>query len=169
MSLTDTLLRLAEQGIFHPFWSEPILDEVARALAEQGFPPSNVEHRLRVMKEEFPEALVPVHGLKFPFGLPDPDDEHVLEAAVLSEAQAIVTLNLRDFPATICSEFDIDVLDPDTFMVNQFDLSPDLVCHSIMQQARDLRNPPIPIATLLEGIRAFAPTFADLVEVEISR
>lgn len=169
MSLTDTLLRLAEQRVFRPIWSEPILDEVARTLAELGYPQSNVERRLRVMQEEFPEALALVPGRESPFGLPDPNDEHVLEAAVRSDAQAIVTLNILDFPVTICSAFDIDVLSPDDFLMNLFDLRPQVVCRSLIQQARDLRNPPVPISDLLGAIRIFAPTFADLVEVEIRR
>ena len=58
-------------------------------------------HLIDQMATVFDDALVdnwePLEG---GFGLPDPDDEHVVAAAVVGAAGAIVTDNQRDSPET---------------------------------------------------------------------
>ena len=56
--------------------------------------------------------------------LPDPDDRHVLAAAIAGHADCIVTSNLKDFPAAVLLEYGIEAVDPDTFIINQWDLNP---------------------------------------------
>ena len=56
--------------------------------------------------------------------LPDPDDRHVLAAAIAGHADCIVTSNLKDFPAAVLLEYGIEAVDPDTFIINQWDLDP---------------------------------------------
>jgi hypothetical protein len=53
------------------------------------------------------EDLIP--GLQ----LPDPDDRHVLAAAIRGHADVIVTMNLRDFPSDTIGSFGIEVQHPD--------------------------------------------------------
>ena len=74
--------------------------------------------------------------------LPDPDDRHVLAAAIRSGADVIVTYNLKDFPAAPLARFDVEALHPDDFLVSLFDLAPGLVCTAVKRQREGLRNPP---------------------------
>jgi predicted nucleic acid-binding protein len=56
--------------------------------------------------------------------LPDPKDRYVLAAAIVGQADAIVTFNLDDFPEDILRPYAIEAIHPDDFLVCQFDLSP---------------------------------------------
>jgi hypothetical protein len=75
------------------------------------------------MEAEFEDAMVVgfepfINGLE----LPDPDDRHVLAAAIAGRADAIVTANLRDFPEAVTAPLNIEVIHPDDFVVNAIDL-----------------------------------------------
>jgi hypothetical protein len=74
--------------------------------------------------------------------LPDPDDRHVLAAAIRSRAQVIVTNNIRDFPADELHGWDIEPLSADDFVLDQIDLSPKTVWSCVQQIADSWRNPP---------------------------
>jgi len=74
--------------------------------------------------------------------LPDPNDRHVLAAAIRCQADASITSNLKDFPATALQAYDIEAIHPDEFICYQLDLSPELICKAIHQQRLALKNPP---------------------------
>jgi hypothetical protein len=73
--------------------------------------------------------------------LPDPEDRHVLAAAIKAGADAIVTFNLKDFPNNVLSKYNIEAVHPDEFIYSQIDLSPVLVCSAIKRQRESLKNP----------------------------
>jgi hypothetical protein len=68
------------------------------------------------------------------FGLPDPDDEHVLAAAVIAGAGAIVTENLKDFPADRIPP-GIQVLSAREFAKNTVALNPRLALAAVHEIA----------------------------------
>ncbi len=51
--------------------------------------------------------------------LPDPDDRHVLAAAITGHADAIITWNEKDFPRDVLDPFGIELQTPDEFVLNQ--------------------------------------------------
>ncbi|MFC5483211.1 hypothetical protein [Microvirga aerilata] len=55
--------------------------------------------------------------------LPDPDDRHVLAAAIASASDAIVTFNLKDFPVGTLHKYNIELQHPDDFLHYQFGLN----------------------------------------------
>lgn len=105
----DFLLSLAAESTYSPKWSTAILDELvfheANKLVRQGMAVDEAEQSAKRLIDKissaFEDALVtgwePLEGT---YGLPDPDDEHVLATAVKCSAEVIVTENLRDFPTS---------------------------------------------------------------------
>lgn len=85
--------------------------------------------------------------------LPDPDDRHVLAAAIRCGAQAIVTFNLRDFPARVLAPFGMEAQHPDDFLLNIIDLDGAAVARVIQEQAAALKNPRRTTAEMLEVLR----------------
>lgn len=122
----DALLSLASTSLFAAKWSKRIEYEWIRNL-EKNRPELTGKlvtrrdnMRRAALDWEVPEpaiaALLPC------LTLPDPEDAHVLAAAIAGHADCIVTFNLRDFPATIVEPFGIEVIHPDRFIVSQLDL-----------------------------------------------
>lgn len=128
----DFLLSLAVEGAYRPTWSSAILDELEyheeAKLVKRGIPIAEAASRavtlIAAMRREFADAEVegwePLEGT---FGLPDQDDEHVVAAAVIAGAGAIVTENLKDFAAGKIPA-DIQVLSAREFAKNTVALNP---------------------------------------------
>jgi len=76
------------------------------------------------MRRHFDDAEVqgwqPLEGT---YGLPDPDDEHVVAAAVVAGAGAIITHNRHDFPTALFPA-GIQLLPPQEFAANTVALDP---------------------------------------------
>ncbi|WP_432981615.1 PIN domain-containing protein [Dactylosporangium sp. CA-233914] len=128
----DFLLSLAVEGMYRPVWSSVILDELeyheAVKLVSRGEEQVTANQRasrlVDRMRAAFDDAEVrgwePLDGT---FGLPDPNDEHVLAAAVVAGAGAVVTANVKDFPASRLP-LGIEVLPPSEFAANTVALDP---------------------------------------------
>ncbi|MFB9646577.1 hypothetical protein [Microbacterium terregens] len=88
------------------------------------------------MRREFADAEVegwePLEGT---FGLPDPDDEHVVAVAVIAGAGAIVTDNLKDFPADKIPPT-IQVLSAREFARNTVALNPQRAVAAVQEIAQ---------------------------------
>jgi hypothetical protein len=85
--------------------------------------------------------------------LPDPNDRHVLAAAIRAGAQAIVTFNLDDFPEEKLAAYNVEAKHPDDFVLNAIDLAPGLVATVVSEQAAALKSPPRTVGELLETLR----------------
>jgi predicted nucleic acid-binding protein len=164
--LRDTMLTLAEAELFRPLWSEAILDEVRRnVIAKRKVDPALFDRTLELMNTSFDGVIVDdwqriVAGLD----LPDPDDRHVLAAAITGGAQAVVTFNLADFPAKQLEPHHVDAVHPDTFLLDQLDLAPARVLNALAKQARRFRKPAMDLSGLLARLeRCDVPEFAEEV------
>ena len=130
IALGDTLLRVAEKGLYRPLWSSRILIEAQQA-TEEIHPGIDVGKRFTSMREAFGDVLVTGwEELEPGIRLPDGNDRHVVAAAVRGGANAIITANLADFPATALRPFGLEAVHPDDFLLDQLDLSPPPSCRS---------------------------------------
>lgn len=126
----NLLLTLAEAEFFRPRWSMQIMDETQRAveklLLEKGAtdPADRASRARKAMERAFEDAMVTGFAhLEASFTtLPDPDDRHVLAAAVKTRASIIVTDNLRDFPDAVLSPLDLEAKSADAFIADTIDL-----------------------------------------------
>lgn len=72
----------------------------------------------------------------------NPDDGHVLAAAISAMAQVIVTFNEADFPAATLAGFYIVVQHPDVFLRHLGDLNPATVRARVQQRLQGWRQLP---------------------------
>jgi predicted nucleic acid-binding protein len=148
VALADTILRAAEAGLFAPMRSSRVFAEAKEAIRRihPDLAPSRIESRFRAMDLSFPDACVsgwePLVGR---IDLPDPDDRHVVAAAWLGNADAIVTADTGDFPTDALEPFGLHAVRPDDFLLDLFDLAPDLVHAIIATQAADASQPPLDV------------------------
>jgi predicted nucleic acid-binding protein len=151
--LTSVLLELAEARLYRPIWSKDIHEEWIRAVTRSrpDIAPEKLERRRVAMDQALPDACVIGYQRLVPaIELPDPDDRHVVAAAIRGKAQVIVTFNEKDFPAAVLEEFDLATQHP-AFLRNLIDLAPNIV------RAR--------LATMINGFSNPAMTYEEYISV----
>jgi len=74
--------------------------------------------------------------------LPDPDDRHVVAAAIKAKADGIVTFNLKDLPTSVLEPLNLEAIHPDDFINAQMDLTDAAVIQAATKCCRRLANPP---------------------------
>lgn len=143
--LRDVIMQLAVTDIFKAKWSEDIHREWIEALMR------NQPHRDRaalertrdLMNQATRDCLVTGYeALIASLHLPDPDDRHVLAAAIVGRCDVIVTQNLKDFPHDAIKPFGVEAQHPDDFLSNHLALAPGLFCSALQKVRARLQNPP---------------------------
>lgn len=153
--LREILLGCARAGLFAPLWSDRILEEWARAARRLG-PAAEAQARgeIALLRAAFPAASVPVPaGLERRLALPDPDDVHVLAAAVAGGAEAIVTFNAADFPRGVLGAEGLARRDPDGLLWELWSHHPETVGAVVARvhaEAERLAGEPLPLRALLK-------------------
>jgi len=166
-TLADTLKRnllltLAEAGFFRLRWSGPILDETEAAidgiLRKKGrADAADRAKRARAsMEAAFEDAMVTDFDIFLPAaaGLPDPDDAHVVAAAIKTQAAMIVTENLKDFPAAILDTLDIEAKPADEFIADTIALDEGRAVAAIRRMRERFEKPEMTAEELLLSMEA---------------
>jgi len=118
--MREILLGVASAGAFRPFWSPRVLEEWARAALRNGPGLEEIARaEIALMRASWRESEVtPEPDIEATLSLPDLDDRHVLAAAIKSRSDAIVTLNLRDFPTRAVGRYGLLVRAPDPLLLD---------------------------------------------------
>lgn len=151
----DLLLSLAHADLYHAKWSQDIQDEwVNNLLANRpDLTREQLEKTCRDMARAIPDCMTENYAHLIPtVTLPDPNDRHVLAAAIKCGADAIVTANLSDFPSSILDLNGIEAQHPDDFVMNQIELSERHALEAIKVMRQRLRNPSRSAAELIATI-----------------
>ena len=119
--------------------------EWTRSLEQKsGRPPGAYTVRRDAMRDAAPDWEVPEQAwsrIAPCLQLPDPDDVHVLAAAIAGHADCIVMANLKNFPEDALATFGIQVIHPDELLIAQIDLDSVSVLAAFKEQRARLKNP----------------------------
>ena len=143
--LRDILLQLTSQGLFRGRWTDRIHDEWIGNLLKNrpDLHQDQLKRTRAVINKSILDCLVTDYEeLLSSIALPDPDDNHVLAAAVRAQAQVIVTYNIKDFPKEVLFKHGVEAQHPDTFLRYQLDLNLPLFLSCIKTIRERLKNPP---------------------------
>lgn len=154
--LRDLLIRLSRAGLVRARWTDAILDECFRSILRRRPELAAPLKRTRaLMTAAVPDCLIDGYAdLMDTFELPDPDDRHVLAAAIRAGAETIVTANLSDFPRDVLARYQVEAKHPDDFVVELVDSAPAVVLSVVARQAADLRTPPRSVDDVLDLLQS---------------
>lgn len=163
----DLLMEMAISGLVQAKWTERIHQEwMSNLIKDRPDIVQRVHQTRTLMDAAIPDALVShyeplIDGIT----LPDPDDRHVLAAAIKCGAQLIVTANLKDFPQEYLAPYGIDAIHPDEFIEQQFGLNQDAVIACAKRIRARLQNPEIRAERYLATLSSSRlPVTADLLQ-----
>lgn len=143
--IRDMLLSLAVEGLYHARWTDQIQNEWVDNLLQNR---PDIEREKLVRTTELMTRSVldsQIEGYESIINilqLPDPNDRHVLAAAIIGHADAIVTFNLKDFPQDALDQYHIEAQHPDDFIANQFELQQLAAINATKKMRHRLKNPP---------------------------
>jgi len=150
--IRDVFLQLAIENLFRVKWTSNIHREWIEALLR------NEPHRSRLTLERtrdlmdmaVSDALITGYeSLIETLHLPDPDDRHVLAAAIIGQCDYIITQNLQDFPIETLKEYGVEPQHPDEFLADCLRIAPQQFCAGIHKVRARLKNPPYTVSEYL--------------------
>ena len=146
--LRDLLMRLALEELVRPHWTDRIHQEWMENLLENRLDISReqLKRTRQLMVQALPGAHVEEEAYRRHIGdldLPDPEDRHVLAAAIEAEAEVIATFNLGDFPAEALEPYGIRAVHPDMLVLELVEEDSAGVLEAMRQHRRTQRQPPI--------------------------
>lgn len=153
--LRNFLMHLALTGLFRAKWSAAVHEEWIYNLLQKrpDLSRAKLERTRMLMDKHATDAVVTgyedlVPGLQ----LPDPGDRHVVAAAIRGRADVIVTMNLKDFPATILTPLGLEAQHPDEFIVHLLNLDREAVVAAAQTHQQSLKNPPKTVEEYLDTL-----------------
>lgn len=139
--LRDLLLETASRGAYRPLWSNGVEEELARVLKKIGEKRGQTVEEMEIytkrlfdqMNKTLPDARIQLNDKHFNITvpqLPDPNDAHIIQAAIIGRADVIVTNNLKDFPQETLPHH-LFAQSPDDFLTDLIDLHPSMTLQSL--------------------------------------
>lgn len=151
-TLRDVLLSLATADLYTARWTQAIEREWTNSLLRDK--PEHAQLIARaadLMRDAVPDCLVQDYESLIPnLQLPDPNDRHVLTAAIRGNADAIVTFNVKDFPQAALDAFDIELQTPDQFVLNQLMLHPVRALSAIKKMRERWQRPELSAVAMVD-------------------
>ncbi|MCB1134675.1 MAG: PIN domain-containing protein, partial [Chlamydiia bacterium] len=146
-------------GCFKPRWSNRVQDEWTGSLLKACSPETQNRLKARLnetrllMDQHVPEGLVTEYeDIESSVVLPDPDDRHVLAAAIKCGASILLTENVRDFPRSVLLQYTIDLCTVDAFLEALSRTFPADVANSVQEILDELNSPKLSLKDYCEAL-----------------
>jgi hypothetical protein len=142
--LRDLFMYLAVHFVFQPKWTARIHKEWMESVLERrpDLGRAALERTRDLMNRWARDWQVPDHEAFIPaLALPDPEDRHVLAAAIAAKVPVIVTFNRRDFPDEALAPHGVRALHPDDFACGLLDETPETFLLAVRTHRAALQNP----------------------------
>lgn len=169
-TLRDFLLRLGLERVIQVRTTEQILDEAFGNLETNrpDLEPARFKRTRELMVRAMPDLLVTGYQDRIDqLSLPDPDDRHVLAAAIAAEAEIIVTSNLKDFPASVLAPLGIGAQSPDDFLSGLHDFAAFEMVSVVTDIAAAWRSPDATVAGVLDSLAIQTPRAVELMRTTL--
>jgi predicted nucleic acid-binding protein len=154
-TLRDLLIELAVSRLFLAHWTDTIHDEWTRNLLKHrtDLNAPQLERTRKLMDNAIPGSLITGFEPIIPtLNLPDPNDRHVLAAAIHANARGVVTFNLKDFPNATLEPYHLRAIHPDEFVTHWLETHPVKVTNAIRAARTRMRNPARTVNEYLERL-----------------
>jgi predicted nucleic acid-binding protein len=152
-TLRDLLIRIAQlPHLVQAKWTDKILDEALDAVRKNlpDITPEKTTRLRELMNQAVRDCLVEGYEpLIEALELPDPDDRHVLAAAIKAGAQVIVTRNLKDFPKGKLAPWNIKAKSPDDFVNDQIGIDAQAIWACVQQIVDSRTKRPVTVEDVL--------------------
>ena len=123
-------------------------------MKRKGIPDDEIKKRLSKAQLAFPDALVDNYEpLVNSLELPDDKDRHVLAAAIKTNANIIVTNNMKDFPKEYLASFGLTAKTADDFITDTIDLNTDIALEAFRALVLNRTNPNLDEFEILDRFR----------------
>jgi hypothetical protein len=150
--IRDLIVRIAQAGFIQARWSNEIHEEWMRSLLNNNprVSRARLERTRYLMNGALRDCVVTGHmQIVDSLTLPDPQDRHVLAAAVHAGAELIVTFNLSDFPRQFLAPHGVAARHPDELLFDLLDAAPDEFCEAARLQRLALKTPRMTVEEFL--------------------
>lgn len=166
--LRSLILHLAQTKLFRAKWSDAVHEEWVGNLLKNrpDLKADDLARTRRMMDAAVLDALVTGYEpLIAAMELPDPDDRHVLAAAVVCKASCIVTFNLADFPLDRLAPYGLHAVHPDDFLLDVESIGPAAFADAAREDLGHYRAPPLDLPEYVAALRrAGVPRLAARIE-----
>jgi hypothetical protein len=154
IDIRDLLFWFASYDLFTPKWSRHIFEEWEHVMERKGVPQNEIKKRIAKAEQAFPDALVENYEpLVSALTLPDEKDRHVLAAAIKTNANVIVTNNIKDFPNEYLYRFGLAAKTADDFLTDTIDLNNELAIEAFRALVLNRTNPNLDEFEILDRFR----------------
>jgi predicted nucleic acid-binding protein len=154
IEIRDLLFWFAHDDLYTPKWSKHIFDEWEDVMRRKDVSEEEIKKRIGWARQAFPDAMVGNYEVLIDsLTLSDEKDRHVLAAAIKTNANIIVTNNLKDFPDEYLNTFGLSAKSADDFLTETIDLNPKVAVNSFRKLVMNRRNPNLDEYEVLDCLR----------------